>query len=163
MANESDILKYVTAGCVGLALAGVIIAGQRILRATQLEGLSAAAGLGSTSMRRAEMRERALRRSKLFGILLSWLRLLSAFTSQMNLEVLRHYVRTPYAQAGYPGGLDDDEVVSLALLLGLFLMVFLGFSLGVLVGPGWAIFGLMGLPLGLLMVVTQLKNKAATR
>ena len=61
---------------------------------------------------------------------------------QLGLEPLRQYIHAPYVRAGYPGGLDDDEVVAAGatclsaiftcLLIGFYQRVlFLGFWVGV--------------------------------
>jgi tight adherence protein C len=104
-----------------------------------------------------------LAQSPVFRVTLPWLGVIAAMTARLNLEGLRNYVRVPYAQAGYPGGLDDDEVVSLGVLLGLGAAVFVGFSAVVLLGVWWVWIGVMGLPLGFLILVSSLKSQASAR
>ena len=172
--SANEILKYAVAGCGGLALAGLIYGCRQVLRETRVRGLnegepgSVGAGAGgqnagpTTSMRREEMRDLALA-STGFRLLLPWLNVINGMTRQMNLDFLRTYLRGPYAQAGYPGGLEDDEVVALGLLIGMGVTLFLAFSLAVLFGPAWMALGLMGMPLGVLILVTNLKSQATVR
>lgn len=116
-----------------------------------------------TSMRRSDMRQRALRDSFLFRWTLPIILGLSAALRPMNLHVLRNYVRVPYAQAGYPGGLEDDDVVALGMLLAFLTTIVLGGSVAILLGPLLAWIGLIGMPIGFLILVSSLKSRAAAR
>lgn len=158
MADGSMIFKVLTSAAFGGAAACFVLVGYGLARASRLAG-----GTASTSMRRADMRDLALRRSPAFRIALPWVRLIAGFTDRLDLVGLRQYVRAPYAQAGYPGGLDDDEVVSLGVLIGLGAAAFIALSAAILLGPAFVWLGAAGLPLGFLILVSTLKARAAAR
>jgi len=153
------LLKLLASLAFGVAAALLVLAAQRLVQGDRRD----LAGYGGDSMRRAEMRRRALRGSVLFQIALPLIGLLAGLVRKVGPEALRAYVRGPYARAGYPGGLDDDEVVATGLALGLLLMLFIGFSAVVLAGPWTAWMGLLGLPLGFLALVSSLKSRAELR
>lgn len=172
MSNLSDnLLKIGALVSGGLAVTGAIYAGYHWLRfahAGSETGRGTGENLGNLggatpSMRRAEMRELAYAGSPAFRMSLPWLDLISSLTTRLDLSFLRDYIRTPYSRAGYPGGLDDDEVVSLGILIGLGVSLFLAFTFFVFFGPLWIILGLFGIPLGFLVLITQLKSQAAER
>ena len=116
-----------------------------------------------TSGRRAEMRVRAVRDSMLFRIVAPWLQMLGAMIDGLGLQVLRDYVHAPYAKAGYPGGLEDSEVVGLGLLIGMVITGFVAFSVLVLLTPLWLWLALLGFPVGFLALVSSLKSRGHTR
>lgn len=118
---------------------------------------------GGTSMRRAFRRTLALKRSALFRLSLPWIALVTLLTRRLSFEPLLAYIRLPYAQAGFPGGLEDDEVVSLGLILGVLLSIFIGFSATVFGGFSITFLGLLGMPLGFILLVNSLKNEARRR
>jgi tight adherence protein C len=128
-----------------------------------LQDESGAAPIVGTSMRRGDMRQRALRDSFLFRISLPLILNLSAALRPLNLRVLRNYVGGPYAQAGYPGGLENDDVVALGMLVAFVLTIVSGGTITVLLGPLWAWTGMLGIPVGFLLVVSSLRSRAAAR
>ena len=156
---EAALLKILASLAFGVAAALFVLAAQRLVQGSP----RGQGGYGGDSMRRAEMRRRALRSSVLFQIALPLIGVLAALVQRMSPQALRDYVRGPYARAGYPGGLDDDEVVATGLALGLCLVLFIGFSAVVLAGPWLAWTGLLGLPLGFLGLVSSLKTRAELR
>ncbi len=153
------ILKILACCAFGTATALFVLAAHRMMQVEGLEGLVYA----GTSMRRAEVRRRALEKSPVLRAVYPFLRLMAAPVDRLQLSTLRDYVRGPYARAGYPGGLEDDEVVAIGFVLGVFFTFFLGFSAVVLIGVGAAWIGFLGLPIGFLAVVSNLKSQAKVR
>ena len=152
---------YLVLTCVltGVALALVSAGGYFVLRGQRRQaGVST-----STSMRRGEMRDRAMRKSAVFRFTVPWLRVIALMLAQLDFETLRNYVRAPYARAGYPGGLDDDEVVALGLFLGIVVTTFLSLAAILFLGIGYVFLGLLGMPIGFLMLASSLKGQAAAR
>lgn len=158
-AIDPTIIRLLSSLCFGAAAAMLGFAGYRSLQA----GPSGATAQADPSIRRSEMRRRAIKESPGLMLLLAWLRIPAAFVSRMALPGLRKYVRTPYARAGYPGGLDDDELISLGIVLGLVMSALAAFSAGVVFGPQFGLLGLSFLPAGFLAVVSSLKSKAEAR
>ena len=152
-------LKLLASVAFGLAAALLVIMAQRLMQT----GTEESREFGGESMRRAEMRRRALKNSPLLALVLPLIHGLGGLVEKASPEALRAYVRGPYARAGYPGGLDDDELVGLGLLLGLGMMVFIGFSATVLIGPWLTWAGLLGLPLGFLLLVSSLQTRGTLR
>lgn len=154
-----QLLKIVSSIFFGAAAALLGVVAYRSLQSETIIGQAAA----DPSQRRQEMRRRALAGSPLFAFFLVWLRIPAELVSRLGLTQLRQYVRPPYSRAGYPGGLEDDEVVALGLLLSVFAAVFVGFSAAILFGLGYAWFGLCALPAGFLGLVSALKTRAEVR
>ena len=109
------------------------------------------------------MRRRALASSSLYGFFLVWLRIPAMLLAKMSTEPLRKYVREPYARAAYPGGLEEEELVALGVVLSIFGMLFIGFSAAVVLGPGYLWFGVLGLPVGFLGMVSYFKTRIEIR
>ena len=158
MANEIFI-ELAAAGLSGITVTLLAAWGYSTLRQHRLDAPAST----TTSMRRGAMRQKALRESPVFRLTLPWLRVIVARTGKLELEMLRDMVRAPYSKAGYPGGLDDDEVVALGLLIGALLAVVLAFITGVFLGWIFSIFGLLGLPLGFFMMVWSLHSRGRVR
>ena len=116
-----------------------------------------------TSIRRAEMRQAALQSSPSFRYALPLIMTLAATIERLGLEPLRQYVHEPYVRAGYPGGLDDDELVAAGTLISLVLMAMIGFMAVAFFGPAMVWIALVGLPLGFFGMVVQLKTRAEER
>jgi tight adherence protein C len=91
------------------------------------------------------------------------LRVPTAFVSRLEPELLRKYVHDSYARAGYPGGMDDDELVSLGIVLSVAAGAATSFMMLVFFGLAYAILGLAAAPLGFLAMVASLQNRAETR
>jgi tight adherence protein C len=157
--NVGIILQWAAAGLFGgavllLALAvWYLIQRQRAIRS----------GMTPTSMRRAEMRQIALQESSLFRFSLPLISSLAVSVNRLGLEPIRQYLHDPYVRAGYPGGLDDDEVVATGVLLAVGFVLGLGFVAAAIVGVAFVWVGLIGLPLGFVALVGHLKNKAEER
>ena len=149
---------YIAPVLLGLATAIVLWVCLSALKTRPLQSASS-----QTSMRRQDMRARALKSSLSFRAILPFIRFFATPVERLNLESLRVYTRASYAKAGYPGGLDDDEVVSLGFLLGILTCVFLGMSIAILGNPAYAFLGLLGLPIGFLILVSSLKSRAQIR
>jgi tight adherence protein C len=104
-----------------------------------------------------------LEQSPAFAFFLVWLRAPAVLISRLGLTSLRGYVRGPYARAGYPGGLEDDEVVALGAVCAVGAGVFVGLSAAAIVGPQYVWFGLCALPAGFLALVSSLKTRGEIR
>ena len=120
-------------------------------------------GAAPTSMRRAEMRQIALEESPLLRFFLPFISSLAGTVNNLGLDALRQYIHEPYVRAGYPGGLDDDEVVATGILLAMAFTLALAFIATALVGLAFAWIGLLGIPMGFVAVVAHLKSKADER
>jgi tight adherence protein C len=120
-------------------------------------------GSTQTSMRRAEMRQIALNESPLFRSFLPLISSVAATVNRLGLEPLRQYYHDPYVRAGYPMGLDDDEVVALGILLAAAFMLGLGFVVGAIVGVAFVWIALIGIPVGFMALGAHLKTKAEER
>ena len=105
----------------------------------------------------------ALESSPLFRFLLPFVSGLSATVNKLGLDPLRQYVHGPYVRAGYPGGLDDDEVVAAGILVSTIFTVLGAFLATALFGPAFAWIGLIGLPLGFVATVAHLQSLADER
>ena len=81
---------------------------------------------------------------------------------KLPLTSVRASLAQRYAQAGWPGGLDDDEVLGIALLAGLVLAVLITFGL-LLTFPVAAPAGLIGVILGPSVVSGVLSSAASKR
>jgi len=149
---------YIAPILFGMAIAIVTAVALRTLKSRPMQTTSS-----QTSMRRQDMRTRALKSSLTFRVILPLIRFLAGPVERLDLESLRHYTRASYAKAGYPGGLDDDEVVALGFLLGILTSLFLGFTIAVLGSATYAPFGLLGVPIGFLILVSSLKSRAQVR
>lgn len=158
-AIDPTLMKLLSALCFGAAAALLGFAGYRSLQ----NGAAGTASQADPSMRRSEMRRRTLADSPGLVFLLAWLRMPATLISGMALPALRRYVRAPYARAGYPGGLDDDELIALGMVLGIVMAGFAGFSLAVFFDPQVAVLAVCLLPAGFLVMVSSLKSKAELR
>jgi tight adherence protein C len=156
---SSDLLKFLSSVCFGAAATCLGVVAYRGLRGEVVEGVLPA----DPSIRRAEMRRRALANSPAYAFFLVWLRIPALLLSRLGTTPLRRYVREPYARAAYPGGLEEDELVALGVVLSLAAGLFVGFSAAVIAGPGYAWFGLCALPCGFLGMVSYFQTRAEVR
>ena len=78
--------------------------------------------------------------------------------NRFGMEPLRSYIRVPYARSGYPGGLEDEEVVGLGFLLGVGLTVVLGYTLAILWKSSMVWLGLFGMPLGFIVLACEFEG-----
>lgn len=160
MANSSpEMLKLLASATFGVSatLFGVVI--YQLMRSEKLGAHS----YRDSSQRRGDKRQKAMDASPTYRALIGMLRIPSGMVSRMNLESLRRYVHSPYTRAGYPGGLDDDEVVTIGLMLALLAGILIGFTLGVFAGVAWCPFGILAMPVGFLAVISSLQNRAELR
>ncbi len=123
MAFNANMLLEMFAACLfGGAVALLAYAAWALIQKNR-----AGRGGAQTSMRRADMRQAALQKSSFFAFMLPMIQGLAATVERLGLDPLRQYNHGPYVRAGYPGGLDDDEVVAAAILVSLASTLFLGF------------------------------------
>jgi tight adherence protein C len=156
---QQTILKVFTAMLFGGAVSMLAFAAWNLVKRHRY-GRS---GAPIVSMRRAEMRQAALAGSPLFGLMLPFVTALAGTTNSLGLEPLRHYVHEPYVRAGYPGGLDDDELVTIGIILAAVFTLVIAFMSAVFFGVGLFWLGLLGLPLGFFALVAHLKSRAKER
>jgi len=153
------LLQCLAAGLFGVAVVLLLFAAMRLVQKTT--GMGASATL--TSMRRTEMRQRALHSSLVFRFTLPIVAALAGTVNRLGLEPLRQYVREPYIRAGYPGGLDDDELVATGALLSVLFTIGIGFLSASFFGVALVWLALLGVPLGFMAVVAHLKSAARER
>jgi tight adherence protein C len=115
------------------------------------------------SQRRTDRRLRATQRSPLYRAFLAMLRAPAGAVARLDLAPLRRYVREPYARAGYPGGLDENEVVAAGLVVSVLLAILTAFASGVLLGAQYALLGVAALPVGFLLMVSSFQNQGEAR
>jgi tight adherence protein C len=157
--DSAMILQWVAAGLFGGAVLLMTLAAWFLIQRQR----SIRSGTTLTSMRRAEMRQIALSQNPLFVFFLPLISSIGTTVNRLGLEPLRQYIHDPYVRAGYPGGLDDDEVVATGVLVaGAFTlgMAFIIMSLG---GIAFSWIALIGIPLGFVALVAHLQSKADER
>ena len=158
----SLVLNFLAAGMFGVAVVLLALAAYNLVR--KHGGLRVSGSGGTlTSMRRAEMRSRALEESAAFRWTLPFVSAAAGTVNKLGMEPLRLYVHEPYVRAGYPGGLDDDELVATGTLLSLVFTLLIGFLCAALFGMSLAWLALMGLPLGFFAVVAHLQTRGDER
>src|SRR4051794_8903223 len=153
-------MKLLAALLFGMAVVLFALAAWNLL---QRHRGSFRAGAAPTSMRRAEMRQIGLAESPLLRLFLPVISSLATTVNNLGLDPLREYVHDPYVRAGYPGGLDDDEVVATGILLAAGFTLALAFITTALFGLAFTFVALVGIPLGFVAVVAHLKSKADER
>ncbi len=153
------LLKFAASAAFGVSatLLGFVV--YQLLQSESLGGHA----FREFSQRRNEKRRDAREKSAFFATFLALLAIPTAIVARLELNTLRKYVREPYTKAGYPGGLDDDEVVTLGLILAFGAGVATAFLLSVFAGLSWAVLGLVALPVGFFSLVASLQNKAEAR
>jgi tight adherence protein C len=154
-----SIFMLIAAGLFGGAVALLTLAAWTLIQKSR----AIRAGAGMTSMRRAEMRQISLDKSSAFRAMLPFVSGLAATVQKLGLEPLRQYVHDPYVRAGYPGGLDDDEVVAAGVLLSCVFTVVIGFMAVAFFGLAFAWVALIGLPLGFMALVAHLQTRGEER
>jgi len=82
---------------------------------------------------------------------------------QVGLDPLKQYVRGPYVRAGYPGGLEDEEVVAVGILLSMAFTLVGAFVCFALFGVGLVWLALIGLPFGFFALVAHLQSRGEER
>ncbi|MHC4320546.1 MAG: type II secretion system F family protein [Planctomycetota bacterium] len=157
-AIEPD-LPVLAAACalVGLAV-GIVV---YLLAGRVREEAGRAEPRLSDAQRRLR-RQRAQRESGLFGLMMSVLPPFVLVARVLPLGSTRDALAERYARAGWPGGLDDDELAGVALLLGVIVAI-VATLLALLVYPLAAPLGLVGLLMGPGLVSGRLTRRAAER
>jgi tight adherence protein C len=107
-------------------------------------------------------RQRAQRESGLFGLMMSVLPPFVLVARVLPVRSTRDSLAERYGRAGWPGGLDDDEIAGVALLLGVIVAV-VATLLVLAVFPLAAPAGLIGLLTGPGLVSGWLTRRAAQR
>ncbi len=106
-------------------------------------------------------RERAEQESGLFGLMVAALppftAVARALPASAGESILERYVR-----AGWPGGLEDDEIVGVALLVGVFIAVLTTLAI-LMIYPLAAPLGVLGFLMGPGLVSGSLTRRAADR
>jgi tight adherence protein C len=157
--NVGIILQWAAAVLFGGAVVLLTLAAWTLIQRQR----AIRSGTTLTSMRRAEMRQSALHDSPAFRFLLPLISSLAVSVNRLGLDAIRQYLHDPYVRAGYPWGLDDDEVVALGALLAAGFAAGLGFVMAAIMGIAFVWVGLIGLPLGFVALVGHLKSKADER
>ena len=153
-------LQFLAAGLFGLAVMLLSLAAWNLIQRQRAAGRSA---IAITSMRRAEMRQAALAESPIFRFALPFLSSTAESVRRLGLDPIRQYVHEPYVRAGYPGGLDDDEVIAAGVLLSAGFTLALAFITVSFFGFSFIWMALLGVPLGFLALVNHLKSLANER
>jgi tight adherence protein C len=157
--DAGTILQLTAAGLFGAAVvllslaAWALIQRQRAIRA----------GGAVTSMRRAEMRQLAIDESPVFRFFLPIISSLSVSVGKLGLDPLREYIHSPYVRAGYPGGLDDDEVLATGVIVAAGFTLFIGFIVVAFLGFAFAWVAMLGIPAGFFALVMHLRARARER
>ena len=107
-------------------------------------------------------RERAHQDSTLFGFVMSLMPVVVPLSRQLPLDSLRSSLATRYARAGWPGGLNDDELIAVTLLVGVVICIPVLLVL-VLIKPLAAPFGLIALLFGPGLVSMSLNSQGDKR
>ena len=120
----------------------------------------ATAGLSDTQRR---MRKQGARReSGLFGLMLSILPPFVPIARGLPLGTSRDRLVERHARAGWPGGLEDDEVAGVAVLVGVIIAIVATLLIFVVFPPG-APLGLIGVAMGPGLVSGWLARRAEAR
>ncbi len=154
----STVLQLTAAGLFGAAVVLLSLAAWTLIQ--RQRAIRRGAG---TSMRRAEMRQQAIEESPLFRFFLPIISSLSVSVGKLGLDPLREYIHTPYVRAGYPGGLDDDEVIATGVIVAAGFTFFIGFVAVAFLGFAFAWVALLGIPAGFFGLVMHLRARARER
>lgn len=147
------------AACVMLGLA-VGLAIYMLVGAARGRVAPVTLAIGSAHLR--VRRERAAQDSTLFGVAMSLMPVMLPIVRVLPLDSLRVSLSKRYAAAGWPGGLTDDEVLAIAVLIGVVLAVPV-FVLFLPVKPLLAPLGLVLLVAGPGFVSASLAARATAR
>ncbi len=159
MDNNGTILKLLACICFGGATAFFVVMLYRLTQIGKRRGYRLYRNLDAPG-RHAPQGDGLLR-------IIPFRAALAACTvhagKRLGLEPLLNYIRVPYARAGYPGGLEDEEVVALGFFVGIAITIFLAYSIALLLGTSLIWLALFGMPLGLMVLVANLKSRANAR
>jgi len=156
-------MKLLAAVLFGMAVVLFALAAWNLLQRHRGSFRAWGGGAAPTSMRRAEMRQIGLAESPLLRLFLPVISSLATTVNNLGLDPLREYIHDPYVRAGYPGGLDDDEVVATGILVAAAFTLVLAFITTGLFGIALTFVALVGIPLGFVAVVAHLKSQANER
>ena len=157
-AIEPD-LPVLAAACV---LAGLAVGIAVYLLAGRVREEADRAAPELSDAQRRLRRQRAQRESGLFGLMMSVLPPFVLVARILPVQSTRDSLAERYGRAGWPGGLDDDEIAGVALLLGVIVAV-VATLLVLAVFPLAAPLGLVGLLMGPGLVSGRLTRRAADR
>ncbi|MFG0316633.1 MAG: hypothetical protein ACF8XB_05125, partial [Planctomycetota bacterium JB042] len=143
--DAADLPILILASVIfGVAVGLMIFAIGQLLKSTR-EPVAAVIGDAQRRIRR----EKARQDSSSYSVFLSLLPVAVGVCRMLPLESVRESLAERYAEAGWPGGLDDDELAAIAMLVGLGLVLPLALLLlliepflvpaslvGLLFGPG---------------------------
>ncbi len=154
------LLRWCAAGMFGVAVAMLALAAWSLLVRQRTIGAARAVGV---SLRREEMRQAAAENSLLFRLFLPLISGIAVTVDRLGLEPLSDYIHVPYVRAGYPGGMDDNEVVATGVLLSLAFTLAVGFVIVGLFGAAFGWIALIGIPLGFVALVAHLQSRGEER
>ena len=107
-------------------------------------------------------RDQATKDSNLFSVAMSVMPVLTPIVRTLPLKSMQQSVSERYAAAGWPGGLDDEEVMGLGILIGLLMALPLTLIFALLM-PMIAPLGLVALLIGPGLVSSRLSGMASAR
>ncbi len=112
------LLPFLCAILLGISVAIVVYL---LVRRLKLSSVPVAAVIGDAQRRLR--RESLTAQSSLSKSVLAILPAFTVITRRLPVDSFRESLRSRYAEAGWPGGLDDEEVLALSFLVGLVLTV----------------------------------------
>ncbi|MHC4415645.1 MAG: type II secretion system F family protein [Planctomycetota bacterium] len=155
----SPDLPVLGAAC---ALAGLAVGLGVYLFGGSVRDKAQRAAVDITDAQRHLRRQRARRESGLFGLMMAILPPFVLIARGLPLGTSRATLAQRHARAGWPGGLEDDEVVGVALLVGVIIAVVVTLLIFVVFPPA-APLGLIGVPMGPGLVSGWLTRRAEAR
>jgi tight adherence protein C len=144
------------------ALAGLAVGIVVYLLAGRVREEAGRAEPGISDAQRRLRRQRAQRESGLYGLMMSVLPPFVLVARGLPVQSTRDSLVERYGRAGWPGGLDDDEITGVALLAGV-IVAAVATLLAMAVFPLAAPVGLVGLLTGPGLVSGWLTRRAAQR
>jgi len=156
----TDTQMMLLTACALFALAVLCIVYVLGVKATQHEDVMTGA-VGAA--RRRVLREPGRQQSELFAFVLSLVEVIEPIVRALPTDWIRSSVVPRYEAAGWPGGLSDDELVSLTAIISVVISLVFMLILGLIFGPMIGLFGLIGVALGPILVGNDLKSRAEHR
>lgn len=151
------LLPILCSSLLGISVAIVIFLLARLVR-SQAAPMTAVIGDAQRRLRRESFRGN----SSGLGTILTILPALTPVTRKLPLDSFRIALRARYSEAGWPGGLDDEELLALSLVIGLALAVPF-FLLLLLFNPLFSPIALIFVLLGPSLVSSNLSSRAVER
>ena len=100
----------------------------------------------------------------LLGFATKFMPLVLPISRRLPLQGIRRNFAEQYARAGWPGGLDDDELFAIAVVLsGVFGLAFGAFGSLLQGVPGFIIAGIVGIAVGPMLVSASLSGRVRDR